>query len=236
MKSTSRMFKALLGGILPLAFALVGQAGAQTWTQLSPAGGPPVTRASHSAVPDTATNRMVIFGGGSGYPVPTMLNDLWVLDSADGLGGTPTWTQLNPPGTIPSARGFHSSVYDPATNRMIVFGGNQAWAFCFNVVNDVWVLSNANGLGGTPSWQQLTPAGGPPSARYQHSAVYDPANNRMIVFGGDVPCGSGNGEVWILTNANGLGGTLTWIQLSPIGGPGAVCQVTQPFMTQVVTE
>lgn len=91
MKSMIKMFKVLLGGILLLAFALAGQAGAQTWTQLSPAGGPPIDRGT-SAVLDTATNRMVIFGGQSGDAafVPTMLNDLWVLTSADGLGGTPT--------------------------------------------------------------------------------------------------------------------------------------------------
>jgi hypothetical protein len=165
---------------------------------------------------------MVIFGGGGGNIsfVPTMLNDTWVLSSADGRGGTPTWTQLTPIGGPPSGRGFHSAVYDPVSNSLIVFGGDLAIGFCGEETNDTWVLSNANGLGGTPVWKQLSPTGGPPSPRMEHSAVYDPATNRMIVFGGGRSCGpSFTNEVWVLENANGSGGTPNWVQLSPAGTP-----------------
>lgn len=70
----------------------------------------------------------------------------------------PTWTQLRPTGGPPSARAEHSGVYDPTSNRMIVFGGQAGFRF----FNDVWILANANGLGGTPMWTQLNPTGGPP--------------------------------------------------------------------------
>ncbi len=54
--------------------------------------------------------------------------------------------------------------------------------------NDVWVLSNANGLGGTPVWTQLSPNPDPligyPMPRSSHTAVYDNTNNRMTIFGG----------------------------------------------------
>ena len=58
-----------------------------------------------------------------------------------------TWTQLSPSGTPPVARGLHGStgVYDSGNNRMIVFGGRDGSG---NNLNDVWVLTNANGLGG----------------------------------------------------------------------------------------
>src|SRR5262245_20178247 len=96
------------------------------------------------------------------------------------------WILLNPTGGPPSPRRLHSSVYDPETNRLIIFGGctpvgsNACLSFGGIVRNDVWVLTNANGLGGTPTWIELLPTGGPPQARQNHVAVYDPVNNRMI--------------------------------------------------------
>src|ERR1019366_2427734 len=98
--------------------------------------------------------------------------------------GTPTWSQLSLSGAAPGPRIFHSAVYDPASNRMIVFGGNNCFTAGAQFYNDVWVLSNANGLGGAPAWTQLSPAGAPPSPREHLSAVYDPTNNIMIIFGG----------------------------------------------------
>ena len=212
MKISSRMFNALFGGLL-LVFVLVGQAGAQTWTQLSPSGGPPAPRAHPAGTYDEATNRMTVFGGSGGdlSSVPTMLNDTWVLSNANGLGGAPTWTQLSPTGGPPSPRGLHSAVYDPTSNRMIMFGGSQS---CGVQNNEVWVLEHSNGLGGTPNWIQLSPSG-TPSALAFHKAVYDSITNRMIIFGGYAPDTS---AVSVLSNANGLGGTPTWTQLTPGGG------------------
>lgn len=197
-----------------------GLGGTPDWTELSPAGALPAARIQHQAVYDEATSRMIVFGGtGPGFCSfpPPLFNDVWVLSNANGLGGTPTWTQIFPAGTAPSPRSRSSMVYDPINNRTIVFGGNPNEGSCSGAVSDVWVLSNANGLGGTPTWTQLVPAGGPPSPRLGHSAVYDPANNRMAVFGGANACDPGLNDVWVLSNANGLGGTPTWTQLTPPG-------------------
>jgi hypothetical protein len=197
------------------------QVGSPQGIGLAPSGGPPVGRLEHTAVYDLNTNRMTIFGGATlafnSCPA-ACLSDVWVLSNADGLGGTPNWTQLSP-GPGPRARAGHSAVYDAASNQMILFGGNPNGGFCFGTVNDLWILTHANGLGGTPTWTQLSPTGGPPIPRDLHSAVYDPATNRMIVFGGRNECSPANNEVWVLTNANGLGGTPTWTQLNPVGTP-----------------
>jgi hypothetical protein len=114
-------------------------------------------------------------------------------------------------------------VYDQANNRMIIFGGGTGGcgAFC-TLFNDVWVLSNATGVGGTPAWTHLTPVGTAPAPREGHRAVYDPTTNRMTIFGGgndgimSIP-----NDTWVLTNANGLGGSPQWIQLTPAGGAPA---------------
>ena len=195
---------------------------AQSWAELAPTGGPPSARNTHSAVYDVTTKRMIVFGGinvnGCVFSGGE-LNDTYVLENADGLGGTPNWVQLNPTGGPPSRRMFHTAVYDPTSNRMIVFAGNPNHGSCFGTVNDVWVLQNANGLGGTPNWIQLLPTGGPPSSRFTHSAVYDSTANRMIVFAGKQACGPLRLDVWVLEHANGLGGTPNWTQLNPTGGP-----------------
>jgi len=188
-----------------------GLGGTPNWILLSPTGGPPSDRYRQAAVYDLNTNRMIIFGGA---PSPYK-NDVWVLDHADGLGGTPSWTALSPTGGPPPGRSSTSAVYDPNTNRLIVFAG-----FNFSLLNDVWVLDHANGLGGTPNWTELSPTGGPPTPRTEHTAVYDPTTNGMIVFGGDDSTGPLN-ELWLLTQANGLGGTPNWLLLSPAGGPPA---------------
>jgi hypothetical protein len=152
------------------------------WTWLTPSTGtPPGARGNHSAIYDPVRDRMVVFGGYSGY----YFNDLWALS----LAGTPVWTRLTPSGTLPSGRGNHSAIYDPVRDRMVVFGGSDG---SFSNFDDVWALS----LAGTPTWMQLTPSGTPPSARRGHSAIYDPVRERKVVFGGY----SGNylSEVWAL--------------------------------------
>jgi len=187
------------------------------WTPVQPAGTLPSYGAS-SAVYDAANSRLIVFGGLAGGPGGTILlgNQASVLSNTIGVNGTPTWSQLNPIGGPPAARDGHSAVYDATNNRMIVFGGFNGSAH----LNDVWVLSNANGLGGTPTWTPLSPAGNPPAARATHNAVYDAANNRMIIFGGSTANVLLN-DVWVLSNANGLGGTPTWTPLSPAGVPPA---------------
>ncbi len=226
-------FRKLLTGALGLGAACLIAGGnqvlAQTWTELLPTGGPPDGRSSATAVYNSATNRMIVFGGansGQFVAVPPSIalrNDVWVLTHADGRGGTPVWTQTDS-GTGPSKRGWHTAVYDQAHNRMIVFGGNPNFGYCYGTVNDLWVLTNADGSeASTPQWLDLTPASGP-TKRYLHIAFYDLGTNRMIMFGGADACVEFSSELWVLDNANGLdlGGAPAapaWTQLVPTGTP-----------------
>jgi len=184
-----------------------GRAGPSTWTPLAIARPAPAGRHMHTAVYDPTNNRMIIFGGHAGN---VFENDVWVLQNANGLGGTPTWVKLAPIGTAPARREWHSAVYDLTNNRMVAFGSHVP-------DNEVWVLQNANGLGGVAAWSKLVVDGPAPVARRGHSAVYDAANNRMIVFGGRITGGPYPGDVWVLGNANGLGGTPQWLELTPTG-------------------
>ena len=171
------------------------------WTELVPAT-PPGARCYQGAIYDPVRDRMVVFGGIDDSDNPR--NDVWALS----LAGTPEWTALEPTGTPPRARAFHTAIYDPVRDRMVVFGGDDD---SIGACNDVWALS----LAGTPSWAALTPAGTPPSARECHSAIYDPVRDRMVVFGGFYSLGGYRDDVWALS----LEGAPAWVALTPSGTP-----------------
>ncbi len=267
-----------------------GIGGTPVWSQLSPTGTPPVSNALGTAAYDAARNRLIIYGGCYANCSPA-LSDVFVLTNANGLGGTPVWSQssvsnpeardgqtaiydsvtnvmvtfggglafygtdqndtrilsnangvpspsswnsLSLAGPLPGIRETQTAVYDQANDRMTLFAGTDLITTCCPYAqsdyNDTWVLSHATGIGGTPGWTQLTPSGTLPGVRSLHSAVYDSANNRMIVFGGLVWNQAAQnytvlGDLWQLTNANGLGGPPAWSQLAPTGtspGPRAL--------------
>ncbi|MDZ4662025.1 MAG: kelch repeat-containing protein [Pseudomonadota bacterium] len=212
-----------------------------TWTAITPVGTPPAVRYTHTAIYDSANNRMIVFGGNAGGDQ----NDVWALS----LSGTPTWTQILPSGlSAPAARRESGAVYDSVNQRMIIFGG----AGGFSNFNDVWAL-NLSGppvwteilptgtlppgsqafrlafdsvhqkmyvftpnsyytwqlkLSGTPEWTELATPANPP-VRVYSSLVTDSVNNRLIVFGGVSGYGLYN-DVWAMN----LSGTPNWVQLS----------------------
>jgi len=192
-----------------------GTGGTPTWNALTTAGTAPAARAFQSGVYDASSNELIIFGGTSQSGV---LNDVWVLSNANGLGGTATWSQLSVSGTPPTARNQQVGVYDPFWNRLIIFGGIGAGSPP-QAFNDVWVLSNANGIGGTPAWTQLTPTGTPPAGRGAAASIYLPGPNELILFGGTNAGSPGTvyNDTWVLYNANGVDRAPVWAQPSVFG-------------------
>lgn len=191
---------------------------APTWTRLAPTGTLPAARFLHAWTYDPNTNQGILFGGRINYPFQN-LNDLWRLSNANGLNGTPAWTQVVPAGGPPSTRAGATVSYDSARNRMILFGG--ALGGDSPCSNETWVLANANGTGGTPTWTPLAPTGVAPSPRFTHTQIYDPGSNRLTIFSGENCFVVLPADVWVLSNANGLGGTPAWTQLSPTGASPA---------------
>ncbi len=190
------------------------------WMRAAISGKGPSLRFGHTAVYNQASNRMIVFGGGTGFPGPCV-NDLWVVTHLNSQGGLPAWKQYVATGTLPPVREGHTAVYDSTKNKMIIFGGTDCSGKYYN---DLWILNDADGSSTTPSWTQVTPVGTGPSARSQATAIYDSVNNVMTVFGGGISSSTVYGDVWTLTNANGLTGTPTWTQLSPTGTAPAARQ------------
>lgn len=168
--------------------------GTPTWSELFPSGTLPSARTEHSAIYDPVRDRLVVFGGANGS---VALNDAWALS----LAGASAWTHLSPTGTLPPPRAWHSAVYDPVRDRMLIFGGTGS-----TNLNDTWALSFA----GTSTWSQILPTGTPPSARFAHAAIYDPVRDRMVVFAGEAGIFAQN-DTWALS----LSGAPAWLQLQP---------------------
>jgi hypothetical protein len=173
--------------------------GAAIWTAVQAVGPAPSARAGHVAVYDPIRDGMVVFGGING----AYLNDTWRL------GGTSAaWSSLVS-APLPISRQAHSAIYDSARDRVLIFGGyDGSHAF----YNDVWALT----LTGTPAWTPVSTTGTPPVAREGHTAIYDAARDRMVVFGGDDGVNSFN-DAWSLA----LSGTPTWSPLLSVGTPPA---------------
>ena len=185
--------------------------GASKWLRLNPQGNQPTGRVYHSPSYDPTSNRLIVHGGAAGNSSP-ILSDTWVLTNANGLGGEPQWMSL--PSSSGTSAG-HVSGYDPVTNRLIVFGGFSSGKG--SDLNSVRILKDANGMG-VPEWITLSTSGNPPPPRGEIAAgEYDPISNSLIIFGGSTTQGQYFNDVWVLTNANGTGGSAVWQQLSSIG-------------------
>ena len=181
------------------------------WVQEFPTGTAPAARYGHGAAYDSVSNRMILFAGASSNT--SCFYDFWLLDDANSTDGTPSWVQEVPSGTPPPARRNFVAQYDSSSNSLVIFGGSNCAS---GYLSDVWVLSNANGEVGTPTWTELSPSGVGPTARENASAIYDSTNHVLTIFAGDAG-GSGMSDVWSLSNANGDGGTPTWTHITPTG-------------------
>jgi hypothetical protein len=138
-----------------------------TWMEvLGPSPGP---RAQFGMAYDAARERVVVFGGVSGYGTST--GDLWAFASAG-------WTRLSlttPPGARSS-----DLAYDSRRNRIVLFGGWPQVHAGDNLgtlpLNDTWELDD------TTFVQVTTPP--QPVGRHAHVAAFHEGRDRTVMFGG----------------------------------------------------
>ena len=151
-----------------------------TWTRLPASVGAPDARREHVAIYDEPRNRYVFFGG-FGFLSPSPGGLYHEIHSLS-LGDTPEWTEIVAVG--PGERHTPQWGYDPANQRMLVFGGyghhypNGPNEYLY----DVWQLA----LDGTPAWTELFANGPHPTGRLAGASIYDPLRQRFVVFGGTV--------------------------------------------------
>jgi len=181
-------------------------------------GTPPSPREGHIGIYDPVRNRMLVIGGFG----DVMLNDVWECQPP----GSGTWHELAPSGDPMPPRLQAAAIYDPVRDRVVIFGGDAG-----PFLNDVWALN----LSGGPSWEQLHPLGGGPSARREHTMIYDPVGDRVILYGGFDSDRLRRGDVWALN----LAGTPSWSLLisntpPPANRSGHVAVYDAPARRMVV--
>jgi hypothetical protein len=181
--STSRVL--LFGGSSanghPLGDLWAYDAASNTWNALHPAGETPAARSFPSLAYDSRNGKVLLFGGDpdtmvnvDGQPSHAALNDLWSYDPV--LNG---WTESRPAGDLPFDRSAAGLAYDPAADKLILFGGAQGNTTELTPLEDLWSYDLAAG-----TWSRLHPAGDVPTARSFSALVYDPACGLSILFGG----------------------------------------------------
>jgi hypothetical protein len=171
--------------------------GASTWTLLATGGTPPAAQTGSSLVYDPLRDRLVLFGSCYDVCGPS---DAYELS----LGTDPaTWAPLNSINR-PRPRAGNSATYDPLRDRMIVIGGDNT-----SQSQDRWEVLSLS-FSNPPTWTHLPDV--PPEAGFwNHTAIYDPARDRIVVFGSGAS--NGTNDVWALS----LAPTPLWIHLSPTG-------------------
>lgn len=180
---------------------------APAWSPVATQGTPPPGRYWHASTWDPVRDQLVVYGGYDGDPYHPF-GDLWALSFA---GGSPTWSPIAPAGPAPPARMLSQLVYDSARDRFLLLFGYDG----SHELGDVWELR----LSPTPAWRPLAPGGVPPAARAAEMCAYDPARDRVLVFGGGTSDMSSAGylnDLWALNLGSGDG---TWQQQSTTPGP-----------------
>jgi hypothetical protein len=165
-----------------------------TWTEKSPTSSPSV-RERHAMAYDSANNKVVLFGGIITGGIDN--DETWLYDTASN-----TWTQKMP-STKPTARAYHTMVYDSANNKIVLFGGHDT-----DYDDETWLYDTAFN-----TWTQMNPTI-KPSARQTLEMEYDSANNKVILFGGTD--GTRMDDTWVYDMDSN-----NWTQKNPITKPSA---------------
>ena len=148
------------------------------WTEVTK--DKPPNRSLHAMWYDPLAKKTILYGGIGREDIDEKVkrfSDMWAFN---GTG----WSKLNPSSSPGERLGAQYAV-DPASGRLILFGGlrhevtdpktNTAVQF---YENDTWEWNGA-----ASSWTKLTPEKSP-SARQSGRLTYDPVSNRILLFGG----------------------------------------------------
>jgi galactose oxidase-like protein len=165
----NRCMRMLLFFVVSLAgLSQAEEAQRVNWVQVTSPSGSPSARCCVGIAFDVARRSHLLFGGADGSGNP--LGDTWQLREGQ-------WSQLSPTnGVSPPARQGPGTVYDGATNTVVLFGGtNGATNF-----NDTWIWDGA-----TATWTQLFPPKSPPGRRFDTQGMaFDAEHGIVVLFGG----------------------------------------------------
>lgn len=164
------------------------------WTEINPTV-KPSARSGHMMVYDSTNHKTILFGGF--VRDVGLMSDTWIYDSQ-----TNQWTEVFPTNQ-PTDTQSQAMYYDSNAQRIILFGGYQDIS---PHLSETWEYNYSDN-----SWTELNPLSNP-SGRYGSKIVYDPINQRAILFGGRAT--SIMDDTWIYSYGNN-----TWTELNITGKP-----------------
>lgn len=141
------------------------------WRQLASDSAGPSRRYGHSAIYDTARDRVVI---SHGFTNSGRFDDTWAFELA-----TNTWRNISPPSGAPRPlrRCLHHAALNAEGNEMLLYGGCSSGSGpCPQA--DLWSFDLTS-----HRWTERTPRLSPPG-REHYGLAFDAVRSRLIVFGG----------------------------------------------------
>jgi hypothetical protein len=138
----------------------------------------PPARLLHAFAYDVKLERFILFGGAGvrDREKPAIYNEVWMMKLE---GGRAKWTKLELK-QPPSPRYGFAYGYDREGGRLIVYSG-QPEDPSAKQTQDTWLLSVR---AEPPVWKRWERDNESPSGRRNPCFVYDPAEQRLFVFGG----------------------------------------------------
>jgi hypothetical protein len=188
----------MFGGILP-PFAAVydtwtWDALSGRWEQPESPALPDGMRSAPSMVYVPVNDSFFLFGG---YYEGSPTSDMWAFDSSQDA-----WNPVAPSGAMPELRSEATMVYDPDSQKVLLFGGIANTKF----LQDTWEWDPV-----LAEWQERFPAQ-MPVARYQAVAAWTPG--QVVLFGGGQEGGNPPlNDLWLWNSSAG-----SWTEI-PMSDP-----------------
>ncbi len=192
-------FGAFLVLFVMTAIAAPGAEAATTlqWQKSATTGPPGVIDSAMAFDPDAGN--VLLYGGLSGDE-QTVEQGTWTWDGSSWTQSTAT--DANAPGYLQQA----SMAYDPASDQLILFGGDTTNVYT-GWVGETWQWENGTGwINATPS----DPTKSPPKLAGAAMA-YDPDSGDLVLYGGFNGSGVSD-EMWVWDGSS-------WTQETPAGTP-----------------
>jgi hypothetical protein len=140
-----------------------------TWTAM---GAGPHERIFHTAVYDSESDRMLMWGGRSHEEASD--TSMWAYDY-----NTDSWIEYPAEGGPEFRSTYHTMTYIPELDRTIIIGGVVLTAaLAGDFVPDIWEYDFNNN-----NWEMIETSGDPPALAKQ-VMVYDPQTGLMYMYGG----------------------------------------------------
>ena len=157
-----------------------------------------------------------MFGG---HAISGVTNDLWSYHYKND-----SWVAIK---TInqPSVRYWYTMNYDSVNDLMVVFGGRESEYVGDNYLkNETWTFNPRTNI-----WNQIS-SKNCPSSRTSAYTVFDPNENKTILFGGMTSFSplTANNEIWIFQNGQ-------WSNVIPKTDSGIISGFTIIIVLSVIT-